>query len=106
MLEPSTMVLTQILGNRADIAAPDIHVAFGVDSRYVPAVGACMRSIIVKNKDMRIQFHVISSSLSSLDIEQLSAFSEENTIALQLHNPGAERFSKLPTLMSPRFSSA
>lgn len=100
------MVLTQILGKPPSPGAPDIHVAFGVDSKYLPAMGACMHSIITNNENMRIQFHVITTSLLPSDAEQLAAFSERNAITVQVHTIGPERLSKLPEPMTPRFSSA
>jgi lipopolysaccharide biosynthesis glycosyltransferase len=100
------MALTQTLGKRPSPAASDIHVAFGVDCKYVPAVGACIHSIITNNENMRIQFHVITTSLPQTDVEQLAAFSERNAITVQVHILGPEALSKFPERMSPRFSSA
>jgi len=100
------MVLTQTLGKRPSPAAPDIHVAFGVDSKYVPAVGACMHSIVANNKHMLIQFHVVAMSLPQSDVETLAAFSEHNAITVQLHTLGREKLPRLPKSISPRFSSA
>jgi lipopolysaccharide biosynthesis glycosyltransferase len=99
------MALTQILGKRPSPAAPEIHIAFGVDSNYVPAMGACMRSIVKNNENMRIQFHVITTSLPQSDVEQLAAFSEQNAITVQVHILGSERLSKLPE-PKPPLSSA
>src|SRR5438270_5432328 len=106
MLGSRTIALTEIIGKRTGIVTPDIHVAFGVDSKYVPAVAACMRSIITNNKDLRIEFHVITTSLPQNDVEHLAAFSERNAITLQVHILGPETVSKVPVPISPRFSSA
>ncbi len=100
------MALTQILGKYPGHDAPDVHVAFGIDSRYLPAMGACMHSIIANNENMRIQFHVITTSLPHSNLEQLAAFSERNAITVQVHIPGPETLSKLPEPISPRFSRA
>jgi len=100
------MVFTQILGKRPSFASSDIHVAFGIDSKYVPAVGACIYSIITNNEDMRFQFHVITTSLPQSDFGQLAAFSERHAITVQVHNIGPETFSELPRPISPRFSRA
>ena len=96
----------KILGKPPSPAAPDIHVAFGVDSKYVPALGACMRSIITNNKDVRIQFHILTTSLLQSDVDQLASFSERNGITVQVHFLGPERLSKLPDPKTPRFSGA
>lgn len=100
------MVLTQKLGKLSDPGDTDIHVAFGVDSKYLPAVAACMHSIATKNENMRIQFHVITTSLLQSDVEQLAAFAERNAITVEVHTIGRERLSKLPAPMTPRFSGA
>jgi lipopolysaccharide biosynthesis glycosyltransferase len=102
----ASSILTQTLGKPSDPGAADIHVAFGVDSKYLPAVGACMHSIITHNENMRIQFHVITTSLLQGDAEKLAAFSERNAITVQVHTIGRERLSKLPAPSTPRFSSA
>lgn len=100
------MALTQIPGNRPSFAGPDIHVAFGIDSKYVPAVGACMHSIIANNENMRIQFHVFARSLPQGDVKLLAAFSSRDAITVQVHILASEKLSKLPEPISPRFSNA
>jgi lipopolysaccharide biosynthesis glycosyltransferase len=65
-----------------------------------------MHSIITNNENMRIQFHVITTSLLQSDAEQLAAFSERNAITVHVHTIGPERLSKLPEPMTSRFSSA
>jgi lipopolysaccharide biosynthesis glycosyltransferase len=99
-------VHTQILGKCANLKSPDIHVAFGIDSKYLPALGACIHSIIRNNADVQIQFHVIAASLPHGDIEQLAAFAEQHSLALQLHILGRERLANIPEPKFRRFSSA
>ena len=95
------MKRTQILGKGPDLKSPDIHIAFGIDSKYLPALGACIHSIIRNNAGMQIQFHVITAALPHRDAEQLAAFAEQHSLAVQLHILGG-RGSRI----SPRPSSA
>ena len=81
-------------------------MAFGIDSKYLPAMGACLASIIRNNQNIRIQFHVITVVLPQRDIEQLAVFADQNAIAVQLHMLRSEYISGIPEPKFRRFSGA
>ena len=106
LLRQLAMKRTQILGKGPDLKSPDIHIAFGIDSKYLPALGACVNSIVRNNAGVQIQFHVITASLPHRDAEQLAAFAEQHSLAVQLHILGGERLANIPVPKFRRFSSA
>lgn len=99
------MVPSQILGRPLSSPA-EFHVAFGSDSRYIPAVAASIHSILAHNRNLPILFHVVTSTLSPADLSHLASFADQYAFPLQLHFIPAQRLASLPKPGTPRFSGA
>jgi len=100
------MALTQSSGDHLGSERAGIHIAFGVDSKYLPALAACIYSILQNNRDSAIVFHVITTSLTQSEIDALKTFAETHQATIQLHRPGADKLSMVPDPKFRRFSSA
>lgn len=79
----------------------DLHIAFGVDSKFVPAMGACMNSILNHNQDLSLRFHVVTHSLSHSAAEQIDAFAARRGISIRIHRISEERLAILPAPTPP-----
>jgi UDP-glucose:(galactosyl)LPS alpha-1,2-glucosyltransferase len=99
------MVPSQIFG-RPLPAPAEFHVAFGSDSRYIPAVAASIHSILAHNRNLRILFHIVTTALSPADLFHLASFADQNAFPLQLHFIPPQRLASLPKPGTPRFSGA
>ncbi len=75
---------------------PDLHIVFGVDSNYVPAMGAAIHSIVKNNVGLNPAFHILAVNLSQDDKDKLAFFAEKNALALQIHDLDRAKLAKLP----------
>lgn len=73
-----------------------LHIAFGVDENYLPAMATTMISIVANNPEAHIIFHVIAVSLPSSDLTILERFAEELKVTIKLHDLDEEAFTMLP----------
>ena len=73
-----------------------LHIAFGVNEHYVPAMGVTMHSIIANNPQTHIIFHVVAASLPHGDLTILRQFAEQLKVRINLYDLDKEAYSTLP----------
>jgi lipopolysaccharide biosynthesis glycosyltransferase len=74
----------------------DLHIAFGIDSHYLPPMAAALASLSEKNHTLSLHVHVIAEGLPTSDRTQLVAFAQSKNIGLTLHSLAAEKLADLP----------
>lgn len=79
----------------------DLHIAFGVDSKFVPPMGACMNSILNHNPDLKLQFHVVTHSMSAAAAAQIDDFAAQRGIDIRIHKIDEARLATLPPPPQP-----
>jgi lipopolysaccharide biosynthesis glycosyltransferase len=62
-----------------------VHIAFGADARFAPAMGVAISSILLNNSHINIVFHVIATQLPPADLQRLQALTEHHGVELCLH---------------------
>ena len=73
-----------------------IHIAFGVDTRFAPAMGVTITSILANNPHINIVFHVITTHIRRDDLQRLQNLAEQHAAGLQLHTIDSQTFHALP----------
>ncbi len=73
-----------------------IHIAFGVDARFVPAMGVTITSILANNPHINIVFHVITTHIPFDDLKRLQNLAEQHAAGLQLHTIDSQPLHALP----------
>ncbi len=73
-----------------------LHIAFGVDANYLPPMAAAMMSIVDKNPNMKLVFHVVATGFSSADRAKIEAFAEEKGLTICVHETDREAFQDFP----------
>lgn len=76
-------------------AAPALHVAFGVDDRYVRGMGVAVQSLVDCNPGLHLVVHVFYGSMSEDDRQRLLAQGEALAIELRLYRVEKSVFSGL-----------
>jgi lipopolysaccharide biosynthesis glycosyltransferase len=72
-----------------------IHIAFGVDDRYVRGMGVVISSILENNPDSSFVFHVFYGSMFDEDFTRLDTLAEKFATTVELHAINREIFSSL-----------
>jgi lipopolysaccharide biosynthesis glycosyltransferase len=72
-----------------------LHIAFGVDENYVPAMSVTMISIVTNNPEAHIIFYVIAASLPPGDLKILGRLAEQLKVTIKLHDPDKGEFCTL-----------
>jgi lipopolysaccharide biosynthesis glycosyltransferase len=73
-----------------------IHIAFGVDARFAPAMGVTITSILAHNPNINIVFHVITTHIRPDDLKRLQDLAEQQAVGLQLHTIDSQTLRALP----------
>lgn len=93
MLHSHTFVPNQPNNESAAGEAP-LHIAFGVDQYYAPAMGVTMISIAANNPESRIIFHVITTSPSSDDLRTLARLAQQLQTTIKVYDLDREVFPR------------
>jgi lipopolysaccharide biosynthesis glycosyltransferase len=74
----------------------DLHIAFGIDSLYLPPMAACITSIAERNLKLRIKIHVLAEGLEENDKTSLTTLAEQTGLEIELHDIAPDRLASLP----------
>ena len=81
-----------------------LHVAFGVDRGYVPAMGVTLISLVSNNPQMDFVFHVIAS-LQPDDLEILKRLEKQLRTIIRVHEPDPRCFSRISDKKAPSYAA-
>ena len=73
-----------------------LHIAFGVDRNYVPAMGVTMISIVENNPQLNIVFHVLVDALPPEDLEIIQRLETQLSTSIRVHRLDADRLALVP----------
>jgi lipopolysaccharide biosynthesis glycosyltransferase len=72
-----------------------IHIAFGVNARFVPAMAVTIISIAANNPHAQIVFHVLTDYLPPDDIGKLGTLAEQQNVTIRVHDINQQKPSML-----------
>lgn len=73
-----------------------LHVGFGIDATFLPAMSVTVRSLVAQNPDMPFVVHVVMAHIPSTDKAILELFARRVGVTLWLHLLEPEEFARLP----------
>lgn len=73
-----------------------LHMAFGVDENYLPAMAVTILSIVEHNRATPLVFHVIVNNLPEGDLALLEQFAQQVAATIRVHALGREEFARIP----------
>lgn len=74
-----------------------IHIAYGIDDKFVMPMGVAILSILEYNRQENIVFHVLAECLSSDSIGYLERLAKSHEVRIMIHYIDGEVFSQLPS---------
>jgi len=80
----------------SNAAEAPIHIAFGVNARFVAAMAVTIISIASNNPHAQVIFHVLADSLPPDDIGKLRSLSEQQNVTIRVHGIDQQTLSILP----------
>ena len=69
----------------ANIISTLLHIAFGVDRNYVPAMGVTIISIVTNNPETDFVFHVVAETLPPEDLEIIERLAKQIGSPIRVH---------------------
>jgi lipopolysaccharide biosynthesis glycosyltransferase len=74
-----------------------VHIAFGVDDKYVRGMGVAITSLVANNPGTEFVFHVFYGSIDEADFDRLDELARKLEITIFLNALDKEIFAKLAT---------
>jgi len=82
-----------------------LHIVFGVDQFYVPAMAITMLSVVEHNRDQAVLFHVVVSGLPSEDLASLEKFADQIKATIRIHDLDPAFFEAIPDKKSLSYAT-
>lgn len=74
-----------------------LHIAYGIDDRFVRPMGVAMTSVLENNPAENIVFHVLTERISDLEKTRLNALAQKYRTTVQIYYINGEIFERLPS---------
>lgn len=83
--------------NTFETTRDDLHIAFGIDANFAMGMGVCMTSIIINNRNEKINFHVFTDGINPEDIDRLKILTKYENVKIRMYYINKAVFKNFPT---------
>jgi UDP-glucose:(glucosyl)LPS alpha-1,3-glucosyltransferase len=103
---PPPLLTITSMDNHQNTASPPFHIAFCVDDRYIPRMGATIASIADNNAGMNFIFHVFAFSISDENRRRIAELERRFGVTAMIHLVDPEQFREFHHFIKSSYYSA
>lgn len=97
MIPADTILMQKSYGDPSLLnSSQAFHIAFGIDENYARCMGVLISSLLARNADIPLVFHVFTESVKPDDLAKISLLSQNRRTLITLYYINKAALAKLP----------